>query len=204
MKAGAVAILALALVGCGQRGAVQGREDYETTLERARSLAVEPLKAFEDGRTPDEAAGRDLREARRLFTSLIEFAPGRFSLYVGAAQIDAALDDRVGAVRMARQALANAPERPDAPANALVGEARYLLALVAFREGQFRDAEQQAALAIGLSPQSPKFRTMRASALIQLGERDDARREIDEALRATPTYPPALRLDRLLDEAAER
>lgn len=203
MKAGAVALFAFVVLGCGPHDAVQGREDYEATLGRARALALEPLKAFEDGRSPEGADERDLREARRLFSALIEFAPGRFSLYVGAAQIDAALDDRVSAVRMARQALANAPAKPDAQSGALVGEAHYLLALVAFREGQFRDAEEQAALAIGFSPQSPKFRTMRASALIQLGEEASARREIDESLRASPTYPPALRLDRLL-RAAER
>lgn len=204
MKAWAALAMGLVLAGCGGGDRVANQAGYDATLAKARALAVEPLKAFEDGTDPDSDAERDLREARRLFTALIEYAPSRFSLYIGAAQIDAALDDRVSAVRMARQALVIAPARTDPAGAALVGEAHYLLALIAFREGQYGDAGKEAAVAIGLVPTSPKFRTMRASALIQLGDQKGARREIADALKAAPAYPPAERLDRLLRSADRR
>jgi tetratricopeptide (TPR) repeat protein len=195
-------LLALGLAwGCGPGGAIRTQAQFEAALVRARELSAEHLRAFEDGRDPGAAARMDLARARRLYADMMAFDPGRFSLYVGAARIEAALDNRAGTLRMVRRALENLPY-PTTPASRLLtAEAYHLMALTAFREAQYDAAVARARIAVAIEPDSPRFRTMLASALLEAGRRAEARRHLDRVLDRTPGYGPAVRLDRLFEEA---
>gem|GEM_PF-3822776 len=183
---------------------VANPRDYQETLEEVQTQSQSLILAYDEGEALDEDGKRRLAEAEARVQRLVEFDPTNPALSLLLGKFSLALGDSPQAAERFTQALALLPNpiRSDTE-RALAGEAFGGLARSAENQRDWTVAVLRATEAITLQPKDPRWRTIRASAHLQLKQVKEARADLKAALVADPAYPRALQLQRLMQVAEE-
>lgn len=184
---------------------ISTREEFETTLRRVVDGTKGILETWDRQGSITDAERKELRESARLCESLRYTAPENYLVHMLSAKIYLALGEQQLALERIRQCLNNIPIQTDPSIKEEVRlteiEARYVLSLVLVSLGDYEQAYREANAAAEAIPSSANYLAARASALVQLKRLNEARRDVEAALRLDPEHTRSLQLRRLLVNA---
>lgn len=172
--------------------------DYKIVLAEAERLSKEPLQkiANDEELTPQDM--QSLTAASVQFQALVDFEPGLFAPHLALGMIYRSLGELETAERHLRQCLNNIPASVEDAIRATVAETHYQLSRVLFDRGKYKDAVSEATTAIKAEPHNPNYFAGRASALAQLDQRVEAKKDLRQALSLDPHHKRAKGLLKLL------
>ena len=134
------------------------------------------------------------------------YRPMMASLFFISGKVHRILGEDEVAEQMFRQCVLGIDRQTtDQPQNAVAlratgAEAAYQLSLLRFDRHDYRDALEQATIAVKAEPQSSLYHTALGSALTQLRRTEEAKKELGIALRLDPRNARAAGLLRLLSK----
>jgi len=193
------------MMGCGPSSSevpvIKSNQEYSEILSDARELSEKHIVAFREGIEPDDKAVKDLRRARQLFQSLLEYSPTIPAPVFGAAEVDYVLGDHDSAIRNYRQSINLEPLNADPDEKSLVAEAYAQISRIYLLRNAYEQAEIEAAAAVEIRPKDPHYLVDLASAKFQRGEVSGAAKLCLEAVRIDPENSRAVLLLKLIQES---
>ena len=199
-----VAALGAALVASNQTPempgggrAINSEAEFQDVKAKMEDLSLSRIEKLDAGKplTPDDL--KKLREASDLVDRMNAYAPIASGLFYLSGKIHFALNEDGIAVERFKQCVLLAPNEAAAkPANAqtiklTAAEANYQLSLLLLLGRDSKGALDAANDAIGVVPNSPLYLTARASALNELRRTEEAKKDLQAALKLDPSNPRA-------------
>lgn len=182
---------------------------YRTQSEANRGFAdaaeqsIQPLKDFFAGDKLGKPQVAALGHARRFLKGVVAFDPNSFATFVAVGRISLALEDYPEAERYLREAVRLAPNPPTGDWKQIEAETHYLLSRTLYQTRAYAAAIDEADLAITLAPDNPDNLVARASALLQVGKVDEAKKDLESALILNPEVPGGQALSKLIENATK-
>ena len=202
-----VAILAAALKVSNQTPrsplggkAISNDQEYRSAELRADALTKELVPKYDRGGTPTESERVTLRKAVTLYDKMSAFTPAISPLFFASGKIHHILGEDDIAEEKYRQCMLtfynDAATRPQfAKGIRLTGaEASYRLATMLVKGVNKQAAFEASDVAVYYMKESSAYYTVRAEALIGLGNVKAARADLQEAIRLLPSNPEPRRL----------
>lgn len=191
------------LVACGPREeakrVIASDVEYRAVLADARTLSEAPLKKQQLGEPLTPAEKQDLIRALEDFNTLLNFAPQKLGLYVGASKIHRALEAPEKSLELLQDALRYLPAEIHSEGEAqTIAEIYGELADASLILNQPEQAEGYLAKAVELAPKNVDYLAILASIRIQKKDEKGAMIIIDEGLKLAPNHKRLLQLKKLL------
>lgn len=164
-------------------------------------MSLEPLRHFEDGErlTNDEIEA--LKQTENLFESLLEYEPKDLALHFGAGQVAFALEKYAKAETLLSEAVALAPDVPDATVIQLAAQSSYYLSMSRVFLQDFEGARKAIEEALARDPQNANYLAQLGSVFVQMRKIGDAKIAVRMALSYNPDHAKAQSLMRLIERA---
>lgn len=172
--------------------------DYQPVLEKAEKLSSAGLAKFANDEELTEAEKQSLIKATAQFEALARFQPSQFAPRLANGMIYRALGDLDLAENNLRQCLANIPATDNPAVRETSAETHYQLARVLFDKEKYEDSLAEASTAIQGIPTNPNYLVARASAYAKLSKIDDAKKDLETALKLDPEHKRGTGLAKLL------
>lgn len=199
-----LAVLALALVGCGKPGKfwpeeVPGPNPTDTAMTEVEVLTSTALERYHKGLPPTDEDAKALREAKAILAPVATEEQTDFRPLFLAGKVHKALGEDETALALFRKAVQFAPETMDPNLNWSIAEAHAEIADLTFRAGKFTEAEASAQQALLRFPENPNYLVLSAQAKLQLDKAEEAKEQLREALKLDPNHSMAGSLLRFAD-----
>lgn len=172
--------------------------DYGPVLKKAEELSSGPLAKFSNDEELTEAEKQSLIKATAQFEALARYQPTQFAPRLANGMIYRAIGDLDLAENNLRQCLANIPAKDDPAILETSAETHYQLSRVLFDKEKYEDALAEASTAIQGVPTNPNYLVARASAYAKLNKIDDAKKDLEDALKLDPEHKRGTGLSNLL------
>lgn len=172
--------------------------DYAPVLKKAEELSKDPLAKFANDEELSTKEKQSLVAAAAQFEGLSRFQPSQFAPHLAKGMIYRALGDLEMAERNLRQCLLNIPVNDNPLVKETSAETHYQLSRVLFDSEKYEEALAEASTAVQGVPTNPNYLVARASAYAKLNKLDDARKDLDTALKLDPKHKRGTGLAKLL------
>ncbi len=172
--------------------------DYQLALEKAQKLSEKPLAKVAEDQELTETEKKDLIKAAAQFQALADFDPKQFAPHLAKGMIYRALGDLEMAERNLQVCLANIPATNNPAILETSAETHYQLSRVLYDAGQYENAVAEASTALEGNPQNPNYLIARASGLAKIDKVQEAKKDIEAALKLDPEHKRANGLKKLL------
>lgn len=165
--------------------------DYNKVLAEAESLSKVGLQKIANDEELTARDRKDLTAAAAQFQGLVAFEPTKFAPYLALGMIYRGLGNLEEAERMLKQCVNNIPKSTDPAIIQTAAETKSQLSKALLAQGKSEDALTEANLAVETDRQNPSYLVTRASALIELKRMEEAKADLEEALRMDPSLTRA-------------
>ena len=207
ITAGVAALLAMLYAGLHCNGTnnndnpipvIGNGEEYKQVLAEAERVSKEAFMKLnsDEPLTPEDRS--NLSKATSQFQSLGAFEPNLFAPYLGLGMSYRGQNEPEMAEKMFRLCLERIPLSTSPEIVQTSAEAHYQLSRALFDQKKYDFALAEAATAIETVHGDPNYLTARAAAYMQLKRLDEARKDLNEALKLDPNHRRASALKKLL------
>ncbi len=195
--------LCLFLIGCTSNDptdvpVIGHGGEYNIALSKAEELSKGPLAKLANDEELTEADKQSLIGASAQFQGIIDYRPTAFAPHLANGMIYRALGNLEKAEQHLKQCIVNIPATEDTVILDTSAEAHYQLSRVYFDQEKYEDALAEASSAVQTTPENPSYLTARASALAQLDQLSEAKKDLNAALALDPKHKRANGLKKLL------
>ncbi|MBS1721676.1 MAG: tetratricopeptide repeat protein [Armatimonadetes bacterium] len=202
-----VLLLAIACLGCqngtGGPQVYRDTDEYLAALKHVQELTREPFNAVHDGQPISERETKDLKEALTTIDGLIAYKPDNYGPYVLKGLTLRALDRDGDAIRSFQQALLLVPKELKEDDKAAIARIHAEMASTYFDQQppDLVQAEKEADTALSIMPDDPTIKVDVASIKIEAKKPAEAKKLLEEALKADPSDKRAKDLLKLIQMA---
>lgn len=172
--------------------------DYAPVLKKAEELSKGPLAKFANDEELTTEEKQSLIAASAQFEGLSRYQPSQFAPYLAKGMIFRAIGELELAERNLRQCLLNIPANDNPMIVETSAETHYQLSRVLFDSEKYEEALAEASTAVQGVPTNPNYLVARASAYAKLNKLDDAKKDLEEALKLDPEHKRGTGLAKLL------
>lgn len=180
---------------------VETQEAFIEGMNVAESLSKVAFQKDIAGEPITKEDQENLRKAAIQLDALGRFRPHNIATFLGAGKAYRIVGDDELAKARFRQAIDNEIFDQSENGKLSVAEASYELSQLLVLSNELDKAKVAAEKAIALVPVSAIYVTARASVLVQMKRYDDARKDLQLALKIDPNLRPAQRLLKLIADA---
>ena len=202
-----VALVLAAIVVFSRPGApgaknISNNAQMKEAVKQVTALSGPQIEKYDLGGTLTEKDLSDLRAAIPFYRQLSQFEPNNWHPYFAMGKIYHIFGEDENAEPMFNECLKLVDQEKNPQlikfAHNTAVETIYQLSEIAQKKGDAQEAYRLADKAAKEVPNSPPYRTQRASALIELRRIDEAKKELAAALKLDPNYPKAITLAKFL------
>jgi tetratricopeptide (TPR) repeat protein len=170
---------------------LRSTNDYISANQAAANFAKDAFTRLSRGEPLTAADKQNLRQAARLYDSMLAFRPASYSPALACGECLHALDMHDQAITKLRQFIAGAGEDPaDQQLKVNVADSHQLIAnsLVALHD--YKAALVEANKANDMYPNTTAYLVERASAELQLNDRAHAKTDLEQAVKVSAPNDP--------------
>jgi len=193
-----VVILFFAVTNSIHGGNISNAGEYNQALGEAQKISQEALDKLSRDEPLTSQDRSNLSKADDLFISIIKYQPDLFAPWLARGMIYRGLNDPTYAEQMFQMCLRTIPPSKNPDVIATSAEAHYQLSRVYFDQHKYDNAIAEASTAIQTVANNPNYLTARAAAFMQKQRYDEAKKDLDDALKLMPDHKRAASLRRLL------
>lgn len=167
---------------------VRTPQDFDRVSKEAQRLSESLVAKYDAGQALTEEEKRKLKQAAYDYEGMFGYEPERYPSTFLAGKIYYILENDEKAMFW----LATCIQTPDLPGGdpdtyvQTLSEAHYLRSLVYFKQKHYKEASDEAALAVKYVPLSANYLVAQADAELQLGNLEAAKQLLQQALTLDP------------------